>query len=1065
VTITDANGCTLQETVVVDEPDQLVATISGNTNIDCNGASTGDATVSVGGGVANYTYSWNTTPAQTGATATGLAAGSYTVTVTDANNNTTTATVTLTEPTALVATVTSVDDVTCTGNTDGTVNVTVSGGTTNYTYSWDSGETTEDLSSVAEGTYELTVTDANGCTTQVSATVGMTDNVAPIASAKDITVYVDASGNVSITAADVNDGSSDACGIDTYAIDKEDFTCADLGANTVTLTVTDVNGNSATATATVTVVDAIDPTITAPAAITVNADAGSCDAAASGVALGTPVTADNCSVASVVNDAPTTYALGANTVTWTVTDGSGNTATATQIVTVVDSEDPVITAPADITVAADAGSCDAVASGVTLGSATTSDNCSVASTTNNAPATFTIGANTVTWTVTDAAGNTATATQTVTVVDTQDPVVSCPADVTAYADATTDGTSVSWSTATATDNCTVDTIYSSIAQNTTFTLGTTTVEYYAIDAAGNTDTCAFEVTVLDTVSPVITNCPGTITQDNDLDSCGAYVSWSSPTYFDNSGNYTVSSTHDSGDYFPVGTTTVTITVTDAAGNSTECVFDVVVEDNQAPTVVPVSSLTITLDGDGMYTMTAAQLDSASYDNCAIDTMYLSNDFANCNAMPMMTTYLVIVDIYGNKDSALVDVNVLPSVTQVLSTTSTIKDAICYGSASGEIALTTTGGVAPYNYNWSDGQITSTATGLAKGSYWYTVADTNGCAMSDTVAINEPDSLYVTAVASIYGGGYNVSQFGASDGALTTTVVGGTAPYTYNWNAGAYTSPDLNAVPAGAYTLVVEDSLGCTYTYTDTLTEPDQLLVNAESISIVVCPDDPSGEAIAKVVGGVAPYSFLWDNGDTIDFASGLVMGIFEVTVTDANGAVATDTVFIDASDYDCDGITNLDEGGTPGGGGGEDDLDGDGIPNWEDEDSDGDGLTDEEEFDYNKDGEGFDDCDGDGIPNFLDPDFCGLLIPDVFTPNGDGDNDTWEILGITAYPDNNVMVYNRWGELVYAKDNYQNEFNGRANSRTYMNKGDGLLPTGTYYYMVKLYATGDVYTGYVYITK
>ena len=210
---------------------------------------------------------------------------------------------------------------------------------------------------------------------------------------------------------------------------------------------------------------------------------------------------------------------------------------------------------------------------------------------------------------------------------------------------------------------------------------------------------------------------------------------------------------------------------------------------------------------------------------------------------------------------------------------------------------------------------------------------------------------------------------------------------------------------------------------------------------------------------------MWDTGDTLDNVSGLIYGIYELVVTDANGAIVADTMLIDALDYDCDGIYNDDEGGTPNGGGGEDDLDGDGIPNNEDEDSDGDGILDEDEFDYDNDGVGFDDCDGDGIPNFLDMDLCELLIPSVFTPNGDGDNDTWEILGIQAFPDNNVQVFNRWGELVYMKEGYQNEFNGRSNERTYMNKGDGLLPTGTYYYMVKLYATGDVYTGYVYITK
>jgi hypothetical protein len=111
---------------------------------------------------------------------------------------------------------------------------------------------------------------------------------------------------------------------------------------------------------TVTVVDNINPTITCPANITVNVDAGTCVAA---VTVPAPVTADNCSVASVVNNfnntanASGTYPLGTTTVLWTVTDASGNTATCSMTVTVVDNVNPTITCPANITVNVDAGTC------------------------------------------------------------------------------------------------------------------------------------------------------------------------------------------------------------------------------------------------------------------------------------------------------------------------------------------------------------------------------------------------------------------------------------------------------------------------------------------------------------------------------------------------------------------------------------------------------------------------------------------------------------------------------------------------------------------------------------
>ena len=131
------------------------------------------------------------------------------------------------------------------------------------------------------------------------------------------------------------------------------------------------------------------------------------------MALGTPQKGDNCGVASVANNAPASYPLGATLVTWTVTDGSGNTTTGTQQVVVRDTTPPTITCPADVTVFANAGS---TATNVVLGSPATGDNCSVASVANDAPAAFPVGTNSVIWTARDGNGNTAMGVQTVTVI-------------------------------------------------------------------------------------------------------------------------------------------------------------------------------------------------------------------------------------------------------------------------------------------------------------------------------------------------------------------------------------------------------------------------------------------------------------------------------------------------------------------------------------------------------------------------------------------------------------------------------------------------------------------------
>jgi len=160
--------------------------------------------------------------------------------------------------------------------------------------------------------------------------------------------------------------------------------------------------------------DTTPPTITCPSTVIVNTGAGTCTA--TGVSLGSPSTGDNCAVSSVTNNAPTTFPLGNTSVKWTVTDTSGNTATCFQTVTVQDNQNPTITCPGPVSVPVNPNTC--IATGVTLGNASSGDNCSVASTTNNAPSTFNVGVTPVTWTATDTSGRTATCVQNVTVTNT-----------------------------------------------------------------------------------------------------------------------------------------------------------------------------------------------------------------------------------------------------------------------------------------------------------------------------------------------------------------------------------------------------------------------------------------------------------------------------------------------------------------------------------------------------------------------------------------------------------------------------------------------------------------------
>ncbi|HEY4289657.1 MAG TPA: MBG domain-containing protein [Puia sp.] len=170
VTITDANGCTKTTTATITQPTVITASVSSQTNVSCNGGSNGSATVSASGGTGPYTYSWSPSGG-TGATASGLSANMYTVTITDANGCTKTTTATITQPT-VITTTGAQTNVSSYGGSDGSATVSASGGTGPYTYSWSpSGGTGVTATGLAEGTYTVTITDANGCTATSSFTI------------------------------------------------------------------------------------------------------------------------------------------------------------------------------------------------------------------------------------------------------------------------------------------------------------------------------------------------------------------------------------------------------------------------------------------------------------------------------------------------------------------------------------------------------------------------------------------------------------------------------------------------------------------------------------------------------------------------------------------------------------------------------------------------------------------------------------------------------------------------------------------------------------------------------
>jgi hypothetical protein len=247
VTVTDGTTtCFSTLSVTLTEPVVLAAAATVGTNVLCFGATNGTATASATGGTNPYTYAWSN--GQTVANATGLAAGAYTVTVTDANGCSTTASVTIAQPAAALSATETHTNVGCFGASTGAIDLTVTGGTTNYTYLWSNGATTQDLSGLAASTYGVTVTDANGCTTTASVTV--------TGPASALAVAPSNSGNVCQAGSNSNLLSNATGGTPgyTYLWTPGNLTTQNVnnvGAGTYNVTVTDANGCTATGSTTV----------------------------------------------------------------------------------------------------------------------------------------------------------------------------------------------------------------------------------------------------------------------------------------------------------------------------------------------------------------------------------------------------------------------------------------------------------------------------------------------------------------------------------------------------------------------------------------------------------------------------------------------------------------------------------------------------------------------------------------------------------------------------------------------------------------------------------------------
>lgn len=335
-----------------------------------------------------------------------------------------------------------------------------------------------------------------------------------------------------------------------------------------------------------------------------------------------------------------------------------------------------------------------------------------------------------------------------------------------------------------------------------------------------------------------------------------------------------------------------VVVTDANG-CTESSSNPLLNDTSNYTITqpsaPVSALETTIDvicrggstGSIILNPSGGTAPSGAYS-------YLWNNGQTTQSINNLTAGTYNYTVTDAKGCSFSDTVAIFQPLTLLSSTTSFDSVLCFGTQTGTMSVSVSGGISPYLYVWSNGATSSSYNNVFAGTYTVSITDSLGCVISDTVNVLEP-----TQISNFFSGDSISCPFG-NDGVLISNASGGTPPFNYTWsssdpnftlsgqNSNLLNDSTISQLHLGSYTVVIDDANLCSSTHEYLLGSPDQINISA-SVTDIQCYGDNSGSIDLNVIGATPPFTYVWDNGQTTSLISSLNSGTYIVTVQDANG--------------------------------------------------------------------------------------------------------------------------------------------------------------------------------------